>query len=240
MRNRSRASSARGAIGALIAVGAATGCATKRTEAAPASTSTQFAGDAATSPAASASEAERLVARTASLSLEVEKPVESAKRAEERTRALGGIVMSSNQSERLANLVLRVPADRLGAALDALGPLGRELSREVHATDVTESLTDLEAHLANQKALRDRLREVLQRAQKVDELLLVERELARVQAEIDRVEGHLARMRTSVAQSTISLALCSKPEPAPKPKRRIVGPLGAAWWVVKKLWVVRD
>jgi multidrug resistance efflux pump len=136
--------------------------------------------------------------------------------------------------------VLRVPAHRLDAALDALAALGKEISREVRAVDVTESSADLEAHLANQKALRERLRDALERAQKVDELLMVERELARVQAEIDRVEGHRARMRTSVAQSTISLALRAEPEPAPKPKRRILGPLGAAWWVVQKLWVVRE
>jgi len=236
----SKTSLARCAISAVIAIGIATGCATKTQPAPAPSARAELSGDSTAPPAPSASEAERLIARTASLTLEVDNPVEDAKHAEAKISELGGLVMSSDQSERTAKLVLRVPADRLAHALDSLAALGKELSREVHASDVTESLADLEAHLINQKALRDRLRDVLERAQKVDELLMVERELARVQAEIDRVEGHLARMRTSVAQSTITLALCGKPEPAPKPKQRIVGPLGAAWWVVKKLWVLRE
>jgi hypothetical protein len=185
-------------------------------------------------------EADRLIARTAYLSLEVADLASSVPLAEAKARELGALVVSSTLSEHAAAFVLRVPALKLDAALASLAALGKVQKRELNATDVTESVADLEARLVNQQALRERLRAVLARGTNVEELLAVERELARVQTEIDQLDGQLTRLRASVAMSTISLTLQAVPEPEQKAKPRILGPLGAAWWAVKKLWVVRE
>jgi hypothetical protein len=174
------------------------------------------------------------------LSLEVPDLANSVPLAEAKARELGAWVVSSTLSQHAAAFVLRVPALKLDAALASLAALGEVQKREVNATDVTESVADLEARLVNQQALRERLRAILARGTNVEELLAVERELARVQTEIDQLDGQLTRMRASVAMSTISLTLQPEAEPEKKPKPRIVGPLGAAWWVVKKFWVVRE
>lgn len=220
---------------------ASASCATKKTMwAAPSESGTAAFERTQSAAEPPPNEAERLIARTAYLGLEVADLANSVPLAEAKARELGALVVSSTLSQHAAAFVFRVPALRLDAVLASLAALGKVQKREVSATDVTESVADLEARLVNQLALRERLRAVLARGTNVEELLAVERELARVQTEIDMLDGQLTRMRASVAMSTISLTLQEKPEPEEKAKPRIVGPLGAAWWVVKKLWVVRE
>ena len=220
---------------------ASASCATKKTIwAQPGELGTAAFERTESAAAPSPNEADRLIARTAYLSLEVPDLANSVPLAEAKARELGALVVSSTLSEHAAAFVLRVPALKLEAALASLAALGKVQKRELNATDVTESVADLEARLVNQQALRERLRAVLARGTNVEELLAVERELARVQTEIDQLDGQLMRLRASVAMSTISLTLQAKPAPEEKAKPRIVGPLGAAWWVVKKLWVVRE
>ena len=88
-------------------------------------------------------EAERLIARTAYLSLEVADLANSVPLAEAKARELGAWVVSSTLSEHAAAFVLRVPALKLDAALASLAALGKVQKRELNATDVTESVDDL-------------------------------------------------------------------------------------------------
>jgi hypothetical protein len=182
---------------------------------------------------------DRLLIRTAALSVQVVDVAAAVGSATALAEGMGGYVVgSSEQGEAHAHLDLRVPAARLDEALAALSALGEEQSRQVAASDVTAEVADLEATLANQRALRDRLRALLARAEKVEEVLEVERELTRLQTEIDRGEARLSRLRIDVALSALSVDLRRRPKP------RILGPLGYLWvgtkWFVTKLFVIRE
>lgn len=80
---------------------------------------------------------------------------------------------------------------------------GAEITRE----DRTQQIIDLEARLAQQIVLRERLTELAREGRefserRIQDLLQVERELARVQGEIESMQGrqrHLARVTDSVA-----------------------------------------
>lgn len=181
----------------------------------------------------------RLLVKTASLTVVVADVAAAADSAAAVVRGLGGHVTGSELTEaKRARLDLRVPAARLDEALAALAALGEERSRSVSASEVTGEVSDLEAALANQRALRDRLRALLARAQKVEEVLAVERELTRLQTELDRGEARLARLRNDVALSAVTVHLEQKPRP------KIYGPLGYLWlgteWFVTKLFVIRE
>ncbi|MDO6388344.1 DUF4349 domain-containing protein [Uliginosibacterium sp. 31-12] len=105
----------------------------------------------------------------------------------------------ANQSGDMAsaNLALRIVPGRAGELLATLRGLGKLAQHEMSQNDRTNEVVDLQARLANQKALRDRLRGLLAgRVDKVRDLLEVERELARVQGEIDSLEG---QMRATLA-----------------------------------------
>jgi hypothetical protein len=182
---------------------------------------------------------DRLLLKTAELRVAVEVVAAAADSASALVQGMGGYVAGSSvQGEESARLELRVPAARLDEALDALAALGEERARSVSASDVTAEVADLEATLANQRALRDRLRALLARAQKVDEVLQVERELTRLQTEIDAGDARLKRLQTGVALSALALDLERKKKP------RILGPLGYLFvgtkWLVTKLFVIRE
>lgn len=178
----------------------------------------------------------RSLIRTASLTIEVDEVDVAAKAAEQLATEVGGYVESRQTSEETRGyLVLRVPALALDGALDRLAALGDVDHREVGATDVTGQLADLEARLTNDKALRDRLRALLERATDVKDVLAVEEQLTRLQTAIDTAEGTLKRMREQVALSQVTVRL---------ERREILGPLGylgyGLYWIGKKLFILSD
>ena len=154
--------------------------------------------------------------------------------------ATGYVHESSIEKDAKGKFELRVPATRLDAVLDRLGGLGEERSRHVSTEDVTDKVTDMDAELANKRALRDRLRALLARAKDVKDVLSVETELTRVQTDIDSLEGRLKKLREDVAFSSINLTL--KP-PEPEKQAQILGPLGYLYvgtkWFVTKLFIIR-
>lgn len=186
--------------------------------------------------------AQRELIRTASLEVVVPSVPESVTAATRLVTEAGGYVAESvTRRDSSARLRVRVPAPQLDAVLGGLSRLGEERQRQVSVQDVTEQVADLDAALANKKALRDRLRALLARANDVKDILAVENELTRLQTEIDAMEGGLNRLRTDIAYSAVELQLTPQ---AAKPPRRILGPLGYLFkgtgWVLKKLWVIRD
>ena len=102
---------------------------------------------------------------------------------------------------------------------------------------MTGQLIDLDAKIDNLRELRTRLRKLLDRAQKVDEILSIERELNRVQSQLDSLEAREKYLSHDVAMSRLSLTL-EQAESGP-----ILGPLGllgaGAWWLIEKLFVIR-
>jgi hypothetical protein len=181
----------------------------------------------------------RLLVRTASATVAVVSVPDAISQVESIVAALGGRVQSSRiAKDAPAHLDLRVPADRLVEALDRFAALGEERERNTGAADVTDEVADAEAELANKRALRDRLRVLLERAKEVKEVLAVEQELTRLQTEIDTLEGRLERLRTDVALSAVNLTL------VPEKKPRILGPLGYLYvgtkWFITKLFVIRE
>ena len=141
----------------------------------------------------------RLLITTASIEVIVVSVPEAVEKALEITKGSGGYVRESvTEKDSDARLKLRIPARRLSEVLDDLARLGEEKRRHVSSEDVTEKVGDLDAELANKKALRDRLRAVLGRAKDVKDVLSVENELTRVQTEIDSLEGRLKRVREDI------------------------------------------
>lgn len=181
--------------------------------------------------------ANRTLVWTAWQTVEVEEPEVAAREVEELAKSLGGFAEdSSRESEGASTLRIRVPTADLESVLDHVAALGDEKERRTSARDVTEQLADLEATLVSKRQLRDRLRALLERAEKVKDLLDLERELSRVQGDIDRMEGRRERLQGQVDLATVHVTL-TPPEP-----RRILGPLGyvayGIGWFVKKLFVI--
>ncbi|MEM9080739.1 MAG: DUF4349 domain-containing protein [Verrucomicrobiota bacterium] len=145
----------------------------------------------------------------------------------------GGRMESSDLSEERYAASIRVPTAHLEGLMEELCGLGKVTTRRVSEDDVTEAWRDLEAALVNQRALRDRLRVLLEKAENVEEMLAVEKELARVQTELDQMEGSLMRLKSQVALSELDFSA---------EREKVPGPLGVVkdgtGWVLKKLFVL--
>jgi len=125
--------------------------------------------------------------------------------AMERTRVLTEELGGYLQKMSGEILVIRVPAEAFRQALERLEALGTIVKRDISAQDVTEALLDLEVRLNNAKAMSERLRQLLAKAQDVKAALEVEKELTRVLTEIERLEGQLNALSTQVAFATLSV-----------------------------------
>jgi hypothetical protein len=163
---------------------------------------------------------ERLVIKSAELSLEVA----DARTAEADVRGLvaklGGYVVrvqTSGSDENMSSTItFRVPAARFDEALSGVQGLAKKVfSRTVSGDDVTEEFVDLESRLKNLEATRDRLQAFLDKAANVDEALKVNQSLSEIQGQIEQIKGRQQFLKQSAALSTITVSLSPVPPPAP-------------------------
>lgn len=142
---------------------------------------------------------ERLIYR-AELRLASAEPEGAAKQLIEWAQANGGYVVA----QQGLSLTLRIPSRHFYSSIDYAAGASELLDRKIDVQDVTEQYFDLETRVNNARAMRERLVDLLHRAQQIKDALAIERELARVTEELEVLEGKLRRLQELVAYSTIS------------------------------------
>lgn len=111
-----------------------------------------------------------------------------------------------------ATMVLRIPSEQFTAAVNELGELGDEESREIQTEDVTEEVVDLETRLATAEASVDRTRDLLARAESIEDIVAVERELSEREATLASLQARQRTLADLTALSTITVTLLA-PDP---------------------------
>jgi hypothetical protein len=160
---------------------------------------------------------------TSTLSLPSDKVVPSMKAHEQKCITAGSalcqVVTATSRKEDdivSANLSIRATPTWLGTfrnglEQDAKSFDGKIAAQGVTSEDLTRDITDTDARLRAQKALRTRIEALIaSRPGKLSDLLEAERELARVQGEIDSFESNLSVMRARVNMSTMDLSYLSR------------------------------
>lgn len=90
---------------------------------------------------------------------------------------------------------------------------GKLVSDTVNTEDLTAFIVDMDARLAAKKALRERIRALLEtREGSLNDVLAAERALADVQGEIDSMTASLEAARARVAMSSLTISYASDPE----------------------------
>lgn len=167
--------------------------------------------DAGSLPAAG-----RSVIRSGDISIQVGDPVEAAAEVTEIADRLDGYVESESigrgdeGSSSSAFLTLRVPADRLDEAFDALGGVGTVLSQSRSASDVTTQHVDLQARVSALEESIERLTELMSGAATTSELLEAEAALSQRQQELDGLRAQLESLEGQIEQATVSVSLTTK------------------------------
>ncbi len=135
--------------------------------------------------------------------------------------SLGGFVETSNISgntryqpdgttcvvDRWANYVLRVPSDRFQEAVRHAGDLGSVVSSGTSVENITSQFTDQEARRHSLEVQEERLLSMLEKAEDVDTLVILESRLSEVRYEIESIERQLRNWQQEVDYSTVAVEL---------------------------------
>lgn len=194
---------------------------------------------ASANPVATDTAADKKIIRNVSLTVKTATYDESMDQLTALLTQYGGYLESASEymngrDLRTASLTLRVPADSLDAFLDSTGSLGRVTSRNMSATDVTDSYQDTAARLENQKLLLSRLQSLTDQAGDLSDLLALEAQLADTQYNIEQLESSLARTDQQVNNATVRITLNEEVQPDLRDERvslseRIAGALSTGW-----------
>ena len=125
-----------------------------------------------------------------------------------------GKVDSSNvtldgNGRRNGSYTLRIPAGQLREYVNELATLPDVVVRQrsISAQDVTEEFIDISARLENMQRHEVRLREILAKANTVEEILKVEKELATARGQIESVTARLKALSGRIDFSTVTLRI---------------------------------
>lgn len=121
-----------------------------------------------------------------------------------------GYVASENEnntSSRLNHtLVIRVPAKYFDAFIqDATQGVDRFDTKDIHVKDVTAEFIDVEARLKTKKELEQRYLDLLKKANKVAEILDIEKQIGELRSDIEATEGQLRYLTNQASYSTVNI-----------------------------------
>lgn len=162
--------------------------------------------------------ADRIVIKTASLSLVVGDPSDAAQRITALAAGLGGFVVSSNTSEASvdaqgnkimqASLTVRVPSAQLDSTLTQIRAMAVEVKNvNVTGQDVTAQYTDLQSQLRNAEAAEAKLTEIMNAATKTEDVMAVFNQLTAIRQQVETLKGQIKYYDESAAMSAISVDL---------------------------------
>ncbi len=157
--------------------------------------------------------ADKKVMRDGSLSLRVKNVDETVSKVAGIAASLGGDIADSHLTRsdagtKSGTVTVKVPVDRFEEALAKLKETAVVvLSENVSGTDVTAQYIDISAHIANKKVAEASLQSLLERAEKISDVIEITNTLAGVRAEIESLEGQLRYLNAQTDKASITLFL---------------------------------
>jgi hypothetical protein len=166
---------------------------------------------------------DRMIIRTGTLHLTVKDVGDSIQRVRAAANASGGYVFSSetrNEGEyTYATITLYVPAGNFDQVLPELRALGGQVTKvaneSISSSDVTEEYTDLDSQLRNLQATEGRMLALQAKAERMEDILAIDRELRTVQADIERIQGRMNYLGKRAEMSTLTVYLSPVVAPTP-------------------------
>ena len=128
----------------------------------------------------------------------------------------GGFIQSSNEGYSKSNnqtygssgfMVVRVPSARFMDAMEEIKSYGRPVGSSTDTENITGTYMDVEGELKSLRIEEERLLSYLSRAEKIEDMLTIEKELTRVRTEINSRVTILNNYDKLVAFSTITINL---------------------------------
>lgn len=159
---------------------------------------------------------ERKLIKNVDLYVETETFDELLVTVETKTEGLGGYIESSytyngssyyGGGRRNASLTIRIPAQKLDEFLSTVAEVSNVTSRNERVTDVTLQYVDLDSHKKTLQAEQDRLLELLDEAETIEDIIALEGRLSEVRYQIESMESQLRTYDNQVDYSTVYLEI---------------------------------
>ncbi|MEU6159181.1 DUF4349 domain-containing protein [Streptomyces sp. NPDC047130] len=153
------------------------------------------------------------IIRTARLSVRVEDVGDAVAEARGVAEALGGYV-GKEESHSFdhdgmdeTELVLRVPSEKYDEAMEDLKGTGDVYHQSAEAEDVTDEVVDVDSRVKSQRAGVQRLRELMDEAESLTDVVALESELSSREAELDSLLARQKSLRDRTSLATVTMTL---------------------------------
>lgn len=110
-----------------------------------------------------------------------------------------------NGNLRSANLTARIPADKLDEFLSLVSESANVVRKDENVTDVTLQYVDMQSHKEVLLTEQERLLELLEQAETIDDIITLESRLSEVRYQIESMESQLRTFDNQVTYSTVYL-----------------------------------
>ena len=119
--------------------------------------------------------------------------------------AYNGSMYNSYRSTRNANLTIRIPKNKLDDFLNTVSDIGNVTSRSENVQDVTLTYVDLQSHRDALQTEQERLLQLLEQAENVEDIITIEQRLSDVRYQLESMESQLRSYDNQVDYSTVYL-----------------------------------
>lgn len=162
--------------------------------------------------AAPSDSSDRIIIQDTSLSLQVKDVTQTIDEIEEKTKSFGGFLINSQLSRpegaASGSISVRIPEEKRKEAMDAFKKMAvKVVSESVNGRDVTDQYVDLEARLEVLYKTKIKYEEILEKAEKVTDLMSVQQQLTNLQSQIDNLKGQQKYYEQSAKLSRITIYL---------------------------------
>ena len=159
--------------------------------------------------------ADRKIARTASVSLSADDVSKVAQGLRDLAGSFGGLITmesvtlpdESGLGSSYASIQLSVPSAKLDEALAQIATLGKVTNSRIDAEDVTEQVVDVESRIKTMRQSITRLQELIDQSGSVADIAAVEAELTRRQADLESLLAVQKSLEFRVQSATIDVSV---------------------------------
>jgi len=103
------------------------------------------------------------------------------------------------------NISIRVPSEVFDGIIYSVGEIGNVTNTNLYTEDISKRYRNTADEVKNLEIREARIREIMGKAEKIEDILKIEEELSRVRTEINRLKGNLSNWEDLVSLSTINI-----------------------------------
>jgi hypothetical protein len=191
------------------------------------------------------------IIKEASIKFKVENYFKARKGIDSVITKYHALISRENESQstsQISNtLMIRIENKFFEKFIGEISSIARKFdSKIISANDVTEDFVDLSARLKTKKEFEQRYLQILNKANKVEDILQIENEIRTIREEIESTQGRLNYLNNKVDYSTITLSIYQnydykyEPEVRPNFIQKSFESLNSGWKIIVNifLWIL--